>query len=247
MKSKIEWTESTWNPFTGCTKISSGCQNCYAEKMARRLKAMGNPKYKNGFKFTIHRELFEFPQQHRKPLTIFVNSMSDTFHEKADDDVVVSLFDSMAKAPWHTFQVLTKRSMRAKDIAAQIEWAKNVWLGVTVESTENLFRLDHLKDIPAAVRFLSLEPLLGPLPNLDLNGIDWVIVGGESGPKSRPMEEDWVLEIKELCLQAKVPFFFKQWGGINKKRAGRLLENRTWNNYPRTNRKIYRGHRTQLV
>jgi len=159
--------------------------------------------------------------------------MSDTFHEDANDIDIVSLFDSMGKAPWHTFQVLTKRSERARAITDQIEWAKNIWLGVTVESVESFFRLNHLRDIPAAVRFLSLEPLLGPLPNLDLNGIDWVIVGGESGPKSRPMEKEWVVEIKESCQKAKVPFFFKQWGGINKKKSGRLLEKRTWDEYPR--------------
>jgi len=232
-KSKIEWTESTWNPFTGCSKISAGCLNCYAEKMAHRLKAMGNKKYRNDFEFTVHRSLFDFPLQQKKPLTIFVNSMSDTFHENAEEKDIVKIFQIMKMAPWHTFQVLTKRSERARDIADRIEWAKNIWLGVTVESVENLFRLNHLRDIPAAVKFLSLEPLLGPLPNLDLNLIDWVIVGGESGPKSRPMEKEWVVEIKERCQKAKVPLFFKQWGGTNKKKSGRLLENQTWDEYPR--------------
>ena len=232
MKSKIEWTECTWNPFTGCTKISSGCVNCYAEKMARRLKAMGNDKYKDGFQFRIHKELYDFPKKQKKALTIFVNSMSDSFHEEATDEDILSLFKIMGEAPWHTFQVLTKRSERAMTLANQIEWAKNIWLGVTIESKENLFRLDHLRKIPAAVKFLSLEPLLGPLPSLNLSGIDWVIVGGESGPKSRPMDEEWVVEIKESCLYANVPFFFKQWGGTNKKKSGRLLENRTWDEYP---------------
>ena len=232
MKSKIEWTECTWNPFTGCTKVSAGCQNCYAEKMAKRLKAMGNLKYKNGFDFTIHKQLYDFPLHQRNPLTIFVNSMSDTFHENADNEDILKLFRIMKMAPWHTFQVLTKRSKRAMDIAGDISWSKNIWLGVTIESEDNLTRADHLRQISAAVKFLSLEPLLEPLHKLDLKGIDWVIVGGESGPKSRPMKEEWVIEIKDKCKQANVPFFFKQWGGVNKKKSGRLLRNKTWDELP---------------
>jgi protein gp37 len=232
VKSKIEWTECTWNPFTGCTKVSAGCLNCYAEKMAKRLKAMGNPKYRNGFEFTVHRQFYDFPLHQKNPLTIFVNSMSDTFHENADNDDIFKLFHIMKMAPWHTFQVLTKRSRRAMDIADEISWSKNVWLGVTIESEDNLTRAEHLRKTSATVKFLSLEPLLEPLPNLDLEGIDWVIVGGESGPKSRPMEEEWVIEIKDRCIQANVPFFFKQWGGVNKKKTGRILRNKTWDELP---------------
>ncbi len=233
-KSKIEWTEATWNPMTGCTKVSPGCQNCYAERMAKRLNAMGNHKYRNGFKFTVHKSVIEEPLNLRNPTTIFVNSMSDTFHEQAPDSVIIQLFEVMAQAPWHTFQVLTKRSERLAKMAKSIGWTKNIWMGVTIESDEYLYRSDHLKATNAAVKYLSLEPLIGPLNTLNLEGIDWVIVGGESGPKARSMDKDWVIEIKEKCLEQSVPFFFKQWGGTNKKKAGRMLDNRTWDEFPET-------------
>jgi protein gp37 len=202
--------------------------------MAKRLKAMGNHKYRNGFKFTFHEPVLEEPLNLKNPTTIFVNSMSDTFHEQAPEKVIIQLFDLMAKAPWHTFQVLTKRSERLATIASSIRWSKNIWMGVTIESGDYLHRADHLRTTNAAVKYLSLEPLLGPLSSLNLDGIDWVIVGGESGPKARPMDKDWVIEIREKCLEQSVPFFFKQWGGTNKKKAGRMLDNRTWDEFPET-------------
>ncbi len=233
-KSKIEWTESSWNPLTGCTKISPGCKNCYAERMAIRLKAMGQKNYKNGFKLTLHPHVLDLPLKWKKPQFIFVNSMSDLFHEDVPLDFIQSVFSIMRKAHWHVFQVLTKRAQRLYEVSTLINWPPNVWMGVSVENADYLFRVDLLRQISARVKFLSLEPLLGPLPDLKLQDIDWVVVGGESGPNARPMEEKWVLDIRDQCVDANVPFFFKQWGGFFKKRHGRLLENRTWDEMPRS-------------
>jgi len=231
-KSQIEWTESTWNPLTGCTKISPGCKHCYAERMARRLKAMGQPNYSNGFKLAMHVNAVRTPLKMKKSQMIFVNSMSDLFHEDVPLEFIQDVFETMNKAEWHTFQVLTKRSERLLELGGKLTWTPNIWMGVSVESTDYKFRIDHLRKTGAKVKFLSVEPLLGPLGKLKLNSIDWVIVGGESGPGARPMELAWVIEIKKQCERDNVPFFFKQWGGFNKKKAGRLLEGRTWDEMP---------------
>lgn len=233
-KSSIEWTECTWNPVTGCTKISPGCVHCYAERMAKRLKAMGQPNYVNGFELTLHKDALELPLRWKKPKTIFVNSMSDLFHEDVPDTFILSAFDVMRRASWHRFQVLTKRSERMTAISPRLPWANNIWMGVSVENADAAFRIDYLRRTEAHVKFLSLEPLLGPLPHLDLSGINWVIVGGESGPGARPMDEGWVIDLRRQCQRAGVSFFFKQWGGVHKKKAGRLLEGRTWNELPKT-------------
>jgi protein gp37 len=232
-QSSIEWTESTWNPLTGCTKISPGCKFCYAERMAKRLHGMGQPRYSNGFRLTLHEDVLELPLNWKKPQLIFVNSMSDMFHNDVSAGFIQKTFDVMRRAWWHQFQVLTKRSDRLLEMSPSIAWPANVWMGVSVERQDYAFRVDDLRQTGAAVKFLSLEPLLGPLHNLDLRGIDWVIVGGESGPGARPMEKDWVLAIKAECRKARVPFFFKQWGGFNKKKAGRVLQGRTWNELPK--------------
>ncbi len=230
--SSIEWTEATWNPVTGCTKISPGCKHCYAERMAERLQAMGQPNYKNGFELTLQPQMLELPLCWRTPQTIFVNSMSDLFHDEVPLAYIQRAFDVMRRAHWHRFQVLTKRAARLAELDAKIEWASNIWMGVSVESAKYVERIDDLRSTRAAVRFLSLEPLLEPLPSLELRGIHWVIVGGESGPKARPMDAAWVIDLRDQCRRARVPFFFKQWGGRNKKRAGRLLEGRTWDEMP---------------
>ncbi len=231
-KSSIEWTEATWNPLTGCTKISPGCKNCYAERMARRLQAMGQPNYVNGFDLTLHEHVLEAPLKWKKPQTVFVNSMSDLFHEDVPVDFIQRVFDVMRRANWHRFQVLTKRSRRLAELSPRVDWPGNVWMGVSVERADYAFRIDHLRQTEARVRFLSLEPLLGPLEGLDLEGVHWVIVGGESGPGARPMREEWVTSIRDQCKAAAVSFFFKQWGGFNKKRSGRDLGGRTWNELP---------------
>jgi protein gp37 len=230
--SSIEWTESTWNPVTGCTKISPGCKHCYAERMAERLRAMGQPNYRNGFELTLQPQALELPVSWRKPQTIFVNSMSDLFHDDVPLAYVKRVFDVMRRAHWHRFQVLTKRSERLAALNGELAWAPNIWMGVSVESAKYVQRIHHLRETGAHVRFLSLEPLLGPLPNLDLRGIHWTIVGGESGPKARPMDAAWALDIRDQCRRSGVAFFFKQWGGKNKKRAGRLLDGRTWDEMP---------------
>jgi len=230
--STIEWTESTWNPLTGCTKISAGCKHCYAERMALRLQAMGQPNYTNGFRLTLHPHVLEAPLGWKRPQMIFVNSMSDLFHCDVPTEFILRVFDIMGRACWHTFQLLTKRSDRLVELSPEICWPANVWMGVSVESQEYRFRVDHLRQTGAQVKFLSLEPLLGPLPGLDLTGIHWVIVGGESGPGARPLQERWVLDLRDRCHESQVPFFFKQWGGVRKKRAGRLLEGRTWDAMP---------------
>ena len=222
-KSSIEWTEATWNPVTGCTKISPGCKHCYAERMSLRLRAMGQRNYVNGFKLTLHERMLEKPLSWRKPQLIFVNSMSDLFHDDVPVDFILEVFDVMQRASWHQFQVLTKRSQRLLDLNSQIEWPDNVWMGVSVENQDYTFRIDHLRKINAVTKFLSLEPLLGPLSGLNLNGINWVIVGGESGPGARPMREDWVIQIRDQCNVADVPLFVKQmgesWAQINKARS----------------------------
>ncbi|MBN2139424.1 MAG: phage Gp37/Gp68 family protein [Desulfovibrionaceae bacterium] len=230
--SKIEWTEATWNPVTGCSKISIGCEHCYAERLAKRLKAMGNPRYKRGFEITVHEDLIDLPLKWNKPKIIFVNSMSDLFHEDIPNDIILRIFNTMLLASKHCFQILTKRSNRLLEISKRLPWSRNIWMGVTVESTEQYYRIEHLKKTEALIKFLSLEPLLGPFPKLNLEGINWVIVGGESGPGARPMKKKWVLDIRDLCLKHNVPFFFKQWGGVNKKKAGRILEGRIWEDMP---------------
>jgi len=232
--SSIEWTDSTWNPLTGCTKISLGCTNCYAERMALRLQAIGQPNYANGFQITLHENLIELPLCWRKPQTIFVNSMSDLFHEEVPDEFIFRVFDTMHRAKWHRFQILTKRSKRLLDLSPHLQWMPHIWVGVSVENQNYTFRIEHLRKTRASIKFLSLEPLLGPIPDLNLEGIDWVIVGGESGPRARAMQAEWVTDIRNQCQTANVPFFFKQWGGTNKKKAGRLLEGRTWDETPIT-------------
>lgn len=231
--STIEWTEATWNPVTGCSKVSAGCAHCYAERMARRLRAMGQPNYADGFEVRTHERMLDVPLSWRRPRTVFVNSMSDLFHEAVPFEFIERVFDVMARAHWHTFQVLTKRSRRMRETAPLLEWPENVWMGVSVESARVLSRVDDLRAANGpGLRFLSLEPLLGPLPGLALDGIDWVIVGGESGPGARPLAPEWVRDVRDLCLGADVPFFFKQWGGARKKRAGRQLDGRIWDQSP---------------
>lgn len=231
-QSSIEWTDATWNPTTGCTKISPGCKHCYAERMSKRLKAMGIEKYANGFEITLHEDALEIPLTWKKPQIIFVNSMSDLFHEDLPQDFIQKVFSVMRQAHWHQFQVLTKRSRHLLELAPSIDWPANVWMGVSVENANYIFRIDHLRQTKAYIKFLSLEPLLGPLSNLNLEGIDWVIVGGESGPGARPLRKEWVIEIRDQCLASDVPFFFKQWGGVQKKRTGRELDGTTWNGMP---------------
>lgn len=233
-RTKIQWTEMTWNPITGCTKISDGCLNCYAARMAKRLKAMGNPRYINEFEVTLHKDLLEVPLDIKQPKMIFVNSMSDLFHKDVPDDIIIKVFETMNKAHWHTFQVLTKRPERVleMDQAGLLKWSPNIWMGTTVENDKYVDRIDKLRETKANIKFLSCEPLLGSLKDISLEEIDWVIVGGESGPKSREMKKEWVLELKELCEKDGVAFFFKQWGGINKKKSGRLLDGKTYDGYP---------------
>ena len=231
-KTKIEWAETTWNPTTGCTKISSGCKNCYAERMSKRLQMMGIPKYKNGFNLATHPDVLEEPYSWRNPRTVFVNSMSDLFHEKMPLNFIQDVFRVMNENPMHTFQILTKRADILLDYSQHVKWTKNIWMGVTVEDQENTHRVDKLRRVDANVKFLSIEPLIGEINNLNLSKIDWVIVGGESGPKSREMKKEWAIKIKEQCIIQGTYFFFKQWGGINKKKAGRLLEGQTWDEMP---------------
>lgn len=240
--SGIEWTEATWNPTTGCDRVSPGCDNCYALKMAKRLKAMGSAKYQTdgdprtsgpGFGLALHPEVLDLPRSWRQPRLVFVDSMSDLFHADVPLDYVQRVFRVMGDTPQHTYQLLTKRSKRLAAIADSLPWPDNVWMGVSVETDRYLFRVDHLREVPASVRFLSLEPLLGPLPDLDLSGIGWVIVGGESGPGARALDEEWVMEIRNQCETADVPFFFKQWGGRTPKAGGRDLADRTHDDMPR--------------
>jgi protein gp37 len=222
----------TWNPVTGCTMISPGCARCYAERMSRRLKAMGSPNYRNGFALTLQPHTLEYPLKWKKPLTIFVNSMSDLLHESVPFDYIQRVFEVMNKANWHTFQILTKRSDRLLELSPRLDWREHVWMGVSVESAKYAYRVDHLRKTEAKVKFLSVEPLLGPIPKLKLKDIDWVIVGGESGPGARRIEPAWVMDIRDQCVRANVAFFFKQWGGVNKKKSGRELGGRLWNEMP---------------
>lgn len=230
--SPIEWTEATWNPVTGCNKISPGCKHCYAERLSKRLKAMGQANYKNGFKLTTQPHMLELPLKWKKPQTIFVNSMSDLFHKDIPLEYIQRVFEVMNSAYWHRFQVLTKRADRLAELSPYVNWSTNIWMGVSVESQKYVHRIDDLRHTNAKVKFLSLEPLLGALKNLDLTNIDWVIVGGESGYGARPIKEDWVIDIRNQCRESDVAFFFKQWGGFNKKKTGRLLEGRTWSEMP---------------
>lgn len=239
INSSIEWTESTWNPLTGCTKISPGCKYCYAERMALRLQAMGQRNYANGFELTLQEDALELPLRWKKPQTIFVNSMSDMFHAEVPSEFIFRVFDVMRRANWHRFQILTKRSERLLSLSQQLPWVENIWMGVSVESDAYIHRIDHLRRTGAATKFLSLEPLLGPLDSLCLEEIDWVIVGGESGPGARRMRPEWVTSIRDQCVDANVPFFFKQWGGVWKKKFGRQLEGRTWDQMPQVNRPTF--------
>jgi protein gp37 len=231
-RTAIEWTEATWNPVTGCTKISEGCAHCYAERMAKRLKAMGQKRYRNGFAVTLHNEIIETPLQWEKPTSIFVNSMSDLFHENVPADFILSVFTTMRRARHHRFQVLTKRAERLAALDEKLIWTPNILMGVTVENRRAVHRIESLRSCQAATKFISFEPLLESIGRLDLSGIGWVIVGGESGPGARKMKEEWVFEIKEQAVAYGIPFFFKQWGGVFKKRAGRLLNGRTWDEMP---------------
>ena len=241
MRSGIEWTEATWNPTTGCDRVSPGCDNCYALALAKRLKAMGSRKYQQdgdprtsgpGFGITLHPETLDLPRSWRAPRVVFVDSMSDLFHPDVPLEFIHDVFAVMRETPRHTYQVLTKRSHRLRDLGSELDWPSNVWMGVSIENDRYRFRMDHLRSVPARTRFLSLEPLLGPLPGLDLAGIQWVIVGGESGPSARPMTESWVIDIREQCRSADVPFFFKQWGGRTPKAGGRMLDGRTYDQMP---------------
>jgi protein gp37 len=229
----IEWTESTWNPVTGCSKVSPGCLNCYAERMAKRLQAMGQLNYRDGFSVRTHEHMLALPFAWRRPQMVFVNSMGDLFHEQVPLAFIQRVFEVMESTPRHTYQLLTKRADRMVEVSPLLPWPKNVWMGVTVEDNEHLYRIERLRQVPSVVKFLSIEPLLTPLPDLNLDGVDWVIVGGESGPGARLMHIEWVLDIRDACVVEGVPFFFKQWGGVRKKAAGREIENRTWSQMPR--------------
>lgn len=232
-KSHIEWTESTWNPVTGCSKVSAGCKNCYAERMALRLQAMGNERYADGFAVTLHPDLVDAPKFWKSPRAIFVNSMSDLFHEQVPVAFIKKVFATMRACPQHTFQILTKRSSRLAELASELDWAPNVWMGVSVEDARVAHRVRDLQRIPAAVRFLSLEPLIGDVGELHLEGIDWAIVGGESGPGAREMKVEWVRSIFRQCRKSGTAFFFKQWGGVRKDLTGRELRGRTYDEMPK--------------
>ncbi len=240
--STIEWTEATWNPTRGCSRISPGCEHCYAERMAHRLSGPGKAyehltqRGRQGPRWTglirTAEDAIELPLRWKKPRLVFVNSMSDLFHERLDEADIRRIFKVMEKAHWHTFQLLTKRSERLRSLSGRLPWPKNVWMGVSVESAEYLHRIADLAQTPAATKFLSIEPLLGPLQQIPLGRVDWVIVGGESGPGARPMDPEWVRQIRDQCEQASVRFFFKQWGGVRKKTTGRILDGRTWDDMP---------------
>lgn len=230
--SHIEWTECTWNPVTGCTKISPGCKHCYAERMSKRLHAMGVPQYENEFKVTIHPEALPIPLKWKKPRVIFVNSMSDLFHQDVPLDFIKQVFEIMREACQHTFQILTKRPEIALEYAHHLPWTENIWMGTSVENALYMPRIKILREIPSSIRFISVEPLLGPIPRMPLKDIHWVIVGGESGPKARPMKPSWVRMIRDRCISQGVPFFFKQWGGVNKKKTGRILDGQLWDETP---------------
>ncbi len=230
--SPIEWTDATWNPVTGCTKVSPGCKHCYAERLARRLRAMGQENYSNGFELTLQPQMLELPLRWKTPKRIFVNSMSDLFHKDVPTEYIKQVFEVMRRAHWHQYQILTKRSERVLELSSELNWVPQIWMGVSVENEKYTYRIDDLRKTGAHVKFLSLEPLLGPLGKLNLRKIDWAIVGGESGPGARGIDPEWVMEIRDQCLRAGVPFFFKQWGGVQKKKTGRTLEGRTWDEMP---------------
>jgi protein gp37 len=230
--SHIEWTDATWNPVTGCTKISPGCKNCYAERLAIRLKAMGQANYRNGFKLTLQPQMLELPLRWKTPKRIFVNSMSDLFHKDVPTDYIKRVFETMNNADWHQYQVLTKRSDRVLELCEELDWSPQIWMGASVENEKYKFRIDELRKTKAHVKFLSLEPLLGPLGKLELSWIDWVIVGGESGPGARAVKPEWVTEIRDQCVASGTAFFFKQWGGVQKSKTGRTLDGRTWDEMP---------------
>jgi len=231
-RSGIEWTDATWNPVTGCSKISPGCKHCYAERMALRLQLMGQPRYRDGFDLTLQSDLVDKPLSWSTPRFIFVNSMSDLFHEAVPLSFIQRIFSVIHRADWHVFQVLTKRARRLEEVSGRLNWPPNLWIGVSIESQEYLWRKECLGQVPALVRFLSLEPLLGPLGRIQLAGIHWVIAGGESGPGARPVNATWVRDIRDECIEARVPFFFKQWGGVRKSRSGRTLDGQTWDQMP---------------
>lgn len=231
-KTKIERIGMTWNPVTGCTKISPGCLNCYAERMAKRLKAMGQKKYSDGFRVKLHEDILQEPLKIKKPHNIFANSMGDLFHNDVPLIFIQKVFNIMKQAHWHRFQILTKRSKRLLELSKDIEWPHNVWMGVTVENKDYLYRIDNLRKIDAFVKFISFEPLLGPMEEINLKDIDWAIVGGESGPGARIMDKKWVISIRDICIKEEVPFFFKQWGGMSKNKSGNLLEDVRWEQYP---------------
>lgn len=231
-QSNIEWTNATWNPVTGCTAVSAGCDNCYAAALAARLKRMGNPRYKNGFKVTLHHDLLDLPLRWKQPRKIFVNSMSDLYHKDIPDDFVFAVFDTMRKAHWHQFQILTKRPQRLVRLAPSLSWPKNVWQGVSVEDNRVAFRADYLRKVPAAVRFLSCEPLIGPVDKVDFDDLDWIIVGGESGANARPMEKEWAADVLRRCRAMGIQFFFKQWGGYTHSAGGNRLNGRLYQYYP---------------
>lgn len=234
LKSAIEWVTATWNPLTGCTKISPGCKNCYAERMSHRLMLMGQPNYRNDFELTVHERMLDQPLKWKKPQRIFVNSMSDLFHKDVPFEFIAKVFAVMERCTWHQFKILTKRAERLAEVSPRLPWPDHVWQGVSVENADYTFRIDHLRQSGAKTKFLSIEPLLGPIANLDLAGIDWVIVGGESGPGARTMAQEWVEDILAQCQRAGVPMFFKQWGGVNKKKTGRTLNGRTYDELPVT-------------
>jgi protein gp37 len=231
-QSSIEWTEMTWNPTTGCNKISAGCKHCYAEVMTRRLEAMGIEKYKDGFKVRVHEDALDVPYSWKKSKIVFVNSMSDLFHDEVPFEFIEKVFAVMNNTPQHTYQVLTKRAERLYELHHRLSWTPNIWMGVSVEDERVIDRIDFLRETNAVTKFLSCEPLIGPLRNINLTNINWVIVGGESGRKARRMNEEWVWEIQRQCSNAEVAFFFKQWGGVNKKKTGRLLGGRTYDEMP---------------
>jgi protein gp37 len=231
-KSAIEWTEASWNPTTGCSKVSPGCAHCYAETFAERFRGVPGHPYEQGFDLKLWPQRLDLPLRWRRPRMIFVNSMSDLFHERIPDGFIRSVFDVMGEADWHTFQILTKRHVRLAELGATLDWHPNVWMGVTIENRRFVHRADRLREVDAAVRFISAEPLLGPLEGLDLDGIDWLIAGGESGPHHRPVREEWIIELRDRCQEERVAFFFKQWGGLRPKTGGRELHGRTWDEFP---------------
>lgn len=236
--SAIEWTEATWNPVTGCSQVSPGCAHCYAKTFAERWRGVAGHPYEQGFELRLWPQRLEQPLRWARPRMIFVNSMSDLFHEDIPEEYIEEVFDVMGRADRHTFQILTKRHERLAELGSSLPWHSNVWIGVSVENRRFAHRIDHLREVDAAVRFISAEPLLGPLDGLDLSGIDWLIAGGESGPKHRPMQAEWVRDLRDRCAEEEVAFFFKQWGGHRPKSGGRLLDGRTWDEMPTVRRAV---------